>query len=158
MKRREIDRQHNEYGCSAGRTEGLLDRAKVAVVLVWRSVRRKDIVPAVEDQLLRLQPICSAQQMSSGITCGAPAVVVAWIHAVDGCDQIGLSPGGDVVETLCQLCLSTVQWAMKSYVDGKREMASRCGTDPVCSTCGRPTVYLRSIFAVRSIEPDGSGP
>jgi hypothetical protein len=126
------------------------------MAFVRRSVLRKDAVPAVEDQLLALQPICSAQQMSSGITCGAPAVVVASIHAVDGCDQMGLSPGGDVVETLCQLCLSTVQWAMKSYVDDKREMASRCGADPVCSSCGRPTTYLHSIFAVRPIEANGS--
>lgn len=113
-----------------------------------------DAVPAIEDQLATLQPICSAQQLSSGITCGAPAVVVAEIHAIDGCNQMGLSPHGDLVETLCQACLTTVHWAMETYVDDKREMASRCGTQPVCSTCRRPTGYLRSIFAVRPIGPE----
>jgi hypothetical protein len=61
-----------------------------------------DTVPAIEDQLHTLQPICSAQWVSTGITCGAPAVPVAEIHAIDGCDQMGLSPHGDLVETLCQ--------------------------------------------------------
>ena len=114
-----------------------------------------DIVPAIEDQLHRLQPICSAQGLSTGITCGAPAVVVAEIHAIDGCDQMGLSPDGDLVETLCQGCLATVQWAMATYVGDKREMASGCGTHPLCATCGRPTGYLRSVFAVRPIGSEG---
>jgi len=116
-----------------------------------------DTVPAIEDQLQALQPICTARGLSTGITCGAPAVVVAEIHAVDGCDHLGLSPDGDLVETLCQDCLATVQWAMATYVGDKREMASRCGTHPVCSTCGRPTGYLRSVFAVRPIRPEGLG-
>ena len=111
-------------------------------------------VAAIEDQLQTLQPICSAQRVSTGITCGVPAVAVAEIHAVDGCDQMGLSPDGDLVETLCQACLATVQSAMATYVGDKREMASRCGTHPVCSTCGRPTGYLRSVFVVRPIGPD----
>jgi hypothetical protein len=93
--------------------------------------------------------------VSTGITCGAPAVAVAEIHAIDGCDQMGLSPDGDLVETLCQACLTTVQSAMASYVGDKREMASRRATRPVCTTCGRPTGYLRSVFAVRPIEPEG---
>ena len=66
---------------------------------------------------------------------------------------MGLSPDGDRVETLCQACLATVQRAMATYVGDKREMASRCGTQPVCSTCGRPTRYLRNVFAVRPIGP-----
>ena len=66
-----------------------------------------------------------------------------------------LSPDGGLVETLCQACLAPVQWAMATYVGDKREMASRCGTHPVCSTCGRPTRYLRSVFAVRPIGPEG---
>ncbi|BBZ71391.1 phosphoenolpyruvate carboxylase [Mycobacterium paraseoulense] len=114
-----------------------------------------DRVPAIEDQLHALQPICSAQGVSGGMACGAPAVAVAEIHAVDGCDQMGLSPDGDVVETLCEACLATVQWAMATYVGDKREMASRCGTRPLCTTCGRPTGYLRSVFAVHEIGSGG---
>lgn len=114
-----------------------------------------DIVPAIEDQLDALQPICSAQGVSTGIMCGAPAVAVAEVHAIDECDQMGLSPDGDLVETLCQACLAAVQWAMATYVSHTREMASRCGTQPVCTTCGRPTGYLRSVFAVRPIGRDG---
>jgi hypothetical protein len=124
------------------------------------SARRKgdaamDIVAAIEDQLHALQPVCSAQGVSTGTTCGARAVVVAEIHAVDRCDQMGLSPDGDLIETLCQACLATVQWAMATYVGDKREMASRCGTHPLCTTCGRPTGYLRSVFAVRPIGSEG---
>ena len=107
-----------------------------------------DSIPAIEDQLLALRPICSAQWVSTGITCGAPAVAVAQIHAIDGCDQMGLSPDGDLVETLCQDCVATVRWAMEIYVGDKREMAAH----PVCTTCGRPTVYLHSVFAVRLIR------
>jgi hypothetical protein len=114
-----------------------------------------DNVPAIEDQLHALQPICTAQGFSTGITCGAPAVAVAEVHAIDECNQIGLSPDGDLVETLCQACLATVQWLMAAYVGHMREMASRCGTHPVCTTCGRPTGYLRSVFAVRPIGPEG---
>jgi hypothetical protein len=109
-------------------------------------------IPAIEDQLLALRPICSAQRVSTGITCGAPAVAVAEIHAIDGCDHIGLSPDGDLVETLCRGCLARLQRAITTYVGDKRELASRCGTRPVCATCGRPTVYLRSVFAVRLIR------
>ena len=58
-----------------------------------------DTVPAIEDQLHTLQPICSAQRVSTGMTCGAPAVAVVGIHAIDVCNQMGLSPDGDVVET-----------------------------------------------------------
>ena len=97
-----------------------------------------DSVPAIEDQLLALQPVCSAQRVSTGITCGAPAVAVAEIHAVDGCDQIGLSPDGDLVETLCHGCLARLRQAMATYVGDKREMASRCDTRPVCTTSDVP--------------------
>ncbi|WP_249025734.1 hypothetical protein, partial [Mycobacterium intermedium] len=114
-----------------------------------------DTVPAIEAQLHALQPACSAQGLSGGTTCGAPAVAVVEIHAVDGCDQMGLSPDGDLVETLCQPCLAVVQWAMATYVGDKREVASRCGTRPACATCGRPTGYLRSVFAVRPIGHEG---
>ena len=113
-----------------------------------------DTVQAIEDQLHTLQAICSAQRVSTGITCGAPAVAVAEIHAIDGCDQMGLSPDGDLVETLCQACLAAVQRAMATYVGDKRDVASRRGTHPVCSTCGRPTRYLPSVFAVRPIGPE----
>ena len=112
-----------------------------------------DTVQAIEDQLHTLQAICSAQRVSTGITCGAPAVAVAEIHAIDGCEQMGLSPDGDVVETLCHACLFTVQRAMATYVGDKRDMAFRRGTQPVCSTCGRPTLYLRNVFAVRPVGP-----
>lgn len=115
-------------------------------------------VPAIEDQLHALRPICSAQRLSTGTTCGAPAVAVAEIHAIDGCDQMGLSPDGDLVETLCQACLSTLQWAIATYVGDKRELASRCGAHPACTTCGRPTGYLRSVFVVRPIGPEGLAP
>lgn len=114
-----------------------------------------DTVPAIEDQLHTLQPICSAQRVSTGFTCGAPAVAVAEMHAVDQCNQMGLSPDGDLVETLCQACLATVQWAMATYVGYTRKRASRCGIHPVCTTCGRPTQYLRNVFAVRPIGPEG---
>jgi hypothetical protein len=113
------------------------------------------MVPAVEDQLHALRPICSAQRVSTGITCGARAVAVAEIHAIDGCDQMGLSPDGDLVETLCQACLAAVQWAMATYVGDKRKAAFRCGTRPACTTCGRPTGCLRSVFTVRPIGSEG---
>jgi hypothetical protein len=111
-----------------------------------------DSIPAIEDQLLALRPVCSAQWVSTGITCGAPAVAVAEIHAIDECDQIGLSPEGDLVETLCQGCLAKLRRAMATYVGEKRDMASRYGARPVCATCGRPTVYLHSVWAVRLIR------
>jgi hypothetical protein len=130
-----------------------------AAAFAWRWAHRKgdaamDTVPAIEDQLRALQPICSAHWLSTGIICGASAVAVAEIHAVDECNEMGLTPDGDLVETLCQACLATVQSAMATYVGRTREMASRCGTHPVCTTCGRPTGYLRSVFAVRPIGPD----
>jgi hypothetical protein len=90
--------------------------------------------------------------VSTGITCGAPAVAVAEIHAIDGCDHMGLTPDGDLVETLCRACLASLRRAMATYVGDKREMASRYGARPVCTTCGRPTVYLHSVFAVRLIR------
>jgi len=155
MKRCQFQRSPAES--SAARTPWLRRMRNVAI-FAPRSTHRKDdaaidTVPAIEDQLCTLWPICSAQRVSTGIACGAPAVAVAEIHAVDGCEQLGLSPGGDVVETLCHACLFTVQRAMATYVGDKREMASRCGTHPVCSTCGRPTRYLRSVFAVRPVGP-----
>ena len=114
-----------------------------------------DTVPAIEDQLHALHPICSAHWVSTDVICGASAVAVAEIHAIDECDQTGLTPDGDLVETLCQACLATVRSAMATYVGHTREMASRCGIHPVCITCGRPTGYLRSVFAVRPIGPEG---
>src|SRR5437588_11518770 len=65
----------------------------------------------IQDQLRALQPICSAQRVSTGITCGAPAAAVVEIHAIDGCEQIGITPDGDLVETLWHACLATVQCA-----------------------------------------------
>jgi hypothetical protein len=82
-------------------------------------------------------------------------VAVAAIHAIDECNQMGLSTDGDVVETLCRACLATLQSAMAIYAGDKREMASRCGAHPVCSTCGRPTRNLHSVFAVHPIWPEG---
>ena len=160
MNRRQFQRLPAEYGSGAARTPRLLHRMRDAAAFARRWTHRKgdaamDTVPAIEDQLHALQPICSAQRASTGITCGAPAVAVAEIHAIDGCDQMGLSPDGDLVETLCQACLATLQWAMATYMGDEREMASRRGTHPVCTTCGRPTGYLRSVFAVRRIGPEG---
>jgi hypothetical protein len=160
MKPSQIRRSTAEYGCGAARTPWLLDRMRDAAACARRWAHRKedaamDTVPAIEDQLRALQPVCSAQGLSTGITCGAPAVAVAELHAIDGCDQMGLSPDGDLIETLCNECLATVQWAMATYVGDKREMASRSGTRPLCTTCGRPTGYLRSVFAVRPIGPEG---
>jgi len=159
MKRRQFQQLPDQYGSGAARTPWLLHRLRDAA-FARRSAHRKaeaavDIVPAIENQLHALQPICSAQRVSTGTVCGAVAVAVAEMHAVDGCDQMGLSPDGDLVETLCQACLATVQWAMATYVGDKREMASRSGTRPMCSTCGRPTGYLRSVFAVRPIGHKG---
>ena len=113
-----------------------------------------DTTSAIENQLHTLQPTCSARRASTGTTCGAPAVAVAEMHAIDECNQIGLSPDGGLVETLCQACLATVQWAMAIYVGHTREMASRCGTHRACTTCGRSTRYLRSVFAMRPIGPE----
>jgi hypothetical protein len=160
MKRRQFPGSPTEYSSDAARAPWLLDRMRDVAAYARRLVRRTrdaamDTVPAIEDQLHTLQPICSAQRLSTGITCGAPAVAVAEIHAIDGCDQMGLSPDGDRVETLCQACLATVHWAMAAYVRDKRQMASRRGTHPVCSTCGRPIRYLRSLFTVRPIGPAG---
>ncbi|OBA72590.1 phosphoenolpyruvate carboxylase [Mycobacterium sp. 1554424.7] len=155
MKPCQPRRSPAEFGFCGARTRRLLRRLwDAASARHWaprQPASAVDTVPAIEDQLQSLQPICTAQGVSTGITCGAPAVAVAEIHAVDGCDQMGLSPDGDLVETLCQGCLATVQWAMATYVDDEREMASRCGTQPVCATCGRPTGYLRGVFAVRPI-------
>ena len=105
-----------------------------------------------------LQPICSAQRVSTGTVCGEPAVVVAEIHAIDGCEQLGLTPYGDLIETLCQACLAILQRAMATYVGDKRDSASRCGAHPVCRTCGRPTGHLNSVFGVRPIESQGLAP
>ena len=114
-----------------------------------------DTVPAIEDQLHALQPICTAQLAPNGAMCGALAVAVAEVHAIDECNQMWLSPDGDLVETLCESCLVTMQWLMATYVGHMRETASRCGAHPVCTTCGRSTGYLRSVFAVRPIGPEG---
>ena len=160
MKPRQFQRSPAEYSADAARTPWLPHRIQAAAAFVRRWAHRIgdgaiDTVPAIEDQLHALQPICSAQRVTTGVACGAPAVAVAEIHAIDGCDQMGLTPDGDLVETLCQACLATVQWAMATYVGDKREMASRRGTHPVCTTCGRPTGYLRSVFAVRPFGPEG---
>jgi hypothetical protein len=160
MKPRQFQRSPAEYGSNTAQSPSLRHRMRDAAAVAWPWARRKadvamDMVPAIEDQLRMLHPICSAQRLSSGISCGAPAVAVAEVHAIDECNQMGLSPDGDLVETLCQACLAAVQWAMASYVGQMRDMASQCGTHPVCTTCGRPTGYLRSVFAVRPIEPDG---
>ncbi len=161
MKRRRFQGSPAEYASGAARTPWLLRRMR-ATTFGRRSTHRKGhtaidtvTVPAIENQLHTLHPICSAQRVSTGTTCGAPAVAVAEIHAIDGCDQIGLSPGGDVVETLCHPCLFTLQRAMTTYVGGKRETAFQCGTHPVCSTCGRPSGYLHSVFAVRPVGQRG---
>lgn len=159
MKRRQFQRSPAECGSGAARTPWLLHRVRAAAFARRPAHRNGDVaidtVAAIEEQLQSLQPICSAQRVSTGTACGAPAVAVAEIHAIDGCNQMGLSPYGDLVETLCQACLATVQQAMATYVGDKRETASRCGAHPVCSTCGRPTRHLRSVFAVRRIGPEG---
>jgi hypothetical protein len=157
MKPSQFQPSPAEFSTGAARTPWLPPRMREAAAFARRWAHRKgdgamDSVPAIEDQLLALQPICSAQRVSTGVTCGAPAVAVAEMHAIDGCDQMGLSPDGDLVETLCRGCLAKLQRAMATYVRDKREMASRCGTRPVCSTCGRRNVYLRSVFAVRLIR------
>jgi hypothetical protein len=159
MKPRQSQRPPAEYGSGAARTPRLLHRMRdVAFARRWPH-RKQDVPPgtvaAIEDQLRALRPICTARRVSTGVTCGAPAVALAEIHAIDGCDQMGLSPDGDLVETLCQACLATMRRAMAAFVCDLREMASRCGTHPHCATCGRPTGYLRSVFAVRPIGPDG---
>src|SRR5262245_6353065 len=110
MKRRQFQRSRAEYGSGAARTPRLLHRMWDTAGFARRSAHRKgdaamDTVPAIEDQLRTLQPICSAQRVSTGIPCGAPAVAVAEIHAIDGCNQMGLTPDGDLVETLCQACV-----------------------------------------------------
>ncbi|WP_231382484.1 hypothetical protein [Mycobacterium simiae] len=84
-------------------------------------------------------------------------MAMAEIHAIDGCDQMGLSPDGDLIETLCRACLATVRWAVASYVADKREGALRCGTHPMCATCGRPTGYLRGVFSVRPLANERPG-
>jgi len=158
MKRRQFQRSPAECDSSAARTTWLLHRARAVAAFTRRPTHGTedaaiDTVPAIEDQLRTLWPICSAQRVSTGIACAAPAVAVAEMHAIDGCEQMGLSPDGDVVETLCHPCLFTVQQAMATYVDDKREMAFRRGTQPACSTCGRPILYLRNVFAVRPVGP-----
>lgn len=149
-----------EYGSGAARTTRLLQRMRDAGAMARRSTFRKrdaatDVVPAIEDQLHTLRPVCSAQRLSAGTICGAPAVAVAEIHAIDGCNQKGLTPDGDRVETLCHACMAILQRAMSTYVGDKCEMASRRGTQPVCSTCERPTRDLGSVFAVRRLGPGG---
>jgi hypothetical protein len=159
MKRHQFQRSSVEYGSGAVRTPRFLHRMRDAGAFARRSGRPSgdaamDTVVAIEDQLHTLQSISIAQRVSTGITCGAPAVAVAEIHAIDGCDQMGPRPDGDLVETLCPACLATVQRAMAAYVGDKCEMASRCVTHSACTTSGRPTRYLQSIFAVRPIGPE----
>jgi hypothetical protein len=159
MKYRQFQRSLAEYGSGAARAPRLLHRMRDAAAFARRSAHRRDAatdtVREIADQLQTLQPICGAQLVSTGITCSAPAVAGAEIHAIDGCKKMGLSPDGDLVETLCQACLAAVHWAMATYVGDKREMASPCGAYPVCSTCGRATQYLRGVFAARPIGPEG---
>lgn len=159
MTPRHSQRSPADYGSGATRAPRLLHRMlDAAIARRWphrREDAAMDAVPTIEDQLHGLAPVCSAQRLSTGTTCGAPAVAVAEIHAIDGCDQIGLTPDGDLVETLCQACLATVRSAMAAYVGEEREMASRCGAHPACTICGRPTGYLRSVFAVRAIGLGG---
>jgi hypothetical protein len=160
MKPRQFQGLPAGYGSGAAQTPRLLHRMRDAATFALRWAHRKgdpamDAVPAIQEQLHALQPICTAQRVSTGTTCDAPAVAVAEMHAIDECNQMGLSPDGGLVETLCQACLAIVQSAMATYVGHTREMASRCGTHPVCTTCGLPTGYLRSVFAVRPIGPEG---
>jgi hypothetical protein len=159
MKPRQFLRLPAEYGSGAARTPRLLHRMR-GTAFARRWAHRKgdaplNAAPAIEDQLNALRPICRAQRVAPGITCGAPAVAVAEVHAIDECNQLGLSPDGDLIEPLCQACLSDVQWLMATYVGHMRETASQCGIHAVCTTCGRPTGYLRSVFAVRPIGPEG---
>jgi hypothetical protein len=106
-----------------------------------------DTVAAIEDQLHTLQPICSAQRVSTGSTCGAPAVAVAEIHAIDGYNQMGLSPDGDLVETLCQNdtnhpgeSVRRVMTADPASVDGgqQTECGGSIGADDVPDLCSKP--------------------
>jgi hypothetical protein len=159
MNRRQTQRSPHEC-LGAARTTWLLNRVRAAAAFVRRPAHRKrdaaiGTVAAIEEQLHALQPICSAQRVSTGATCGAPAVAVAEIHAIDGCNQMELSPCGDLVETLCQACLAVLQRAMAAYVVDKRETAAQFGRHPVCSTCGRTTRFLNSVFAVRPIGLGG---
>jgi hypothetical protein len=155
MKPRQFQRPPAESSSGAVRTARLRVTALARRWTFRKEDAATDPVPAIEDQLHALRPICSAERMSTGLMCGAPAVAVAEVHAVDQCNLLGLSPDGDLVETLCQACLSTVQWMMATYVGHMRETASRCGVYAECTTCGRPTGYLRSVFAVHPIGPDG---
>ncbi len=158
MKSRQFQRSPAAYRSRTARTPRLLHRMGETAFARWahrKGDSAMDAVPAIEDQLDALRPICTIRRVATGITCGAPAVAVAELHAIDECDQLGLSPDGDVVETLCQECLSDVQWLMATYVGHMRKSASRCGACPVCTTCGRPTGYLRSVFAVRPLGPQG---
>lgn len=160
MKHRQ--RQRAEYDAGTTRTPSLLQRMWGAAAFARRWVHRKGVAriptaPAIEDQLRALRPVCSAQRVSTGTACGEPAVAMAEIHAIDGCDQMGLSPDGDLIETLCRACLATVRWAVASYVADKREGALRCGTHPMCATCGRPTGYLRGVFSVRPLANERPG-
>ena len=100
-----------------------------------------DTVPAIEDQLHTLQPICSAQRVSTGIACGAPAVAVAEIHAIDGCEQMGLSPDGDIVETLCQACLA-------SFATGDRHLRGRQARDGVPMRHPPGVQHLRTSHSI----------
>ena len=160
MKRRDLHRSPAECGSGAVRRTSLVHRVRAAASARRPANRKGDAslgaIAPIEDQLHSLQPICSAQRVSTGTACGAPAVAIAEIHAIDGCDQIGLSPNGNLVETLCPACLAALQCAMATYVGDKREVASQCGTSPVCDTCGRLTSELRSVFAVRRFGPAGS--
>ncbi len=119
MKSRQFQRSPAAYRSRTARTPRLLNRMGETAFARWahrKGDSAMDAVPAIEDQLDALRPICTIRRVATGITCGAPAVAVAELHAIDECDQLGLSPDGDVVETLCQECLSDVQWLMATYV------------------------------------------
>jgi hypothetical protein len=81
---------------------------------------------------------------------------MAEIHAIDGCDPLGLTASGNLVETLCRPRLVSLQSAMAAYVGDEREVASLSGVCPVCRTCGRSTRDLPGVFAVSQLTGGAS--
>ncbi len=157
MKRRQFQRSPAEFSADAARTPWLPHRMRRPpplpgvgrigkAVARWRLSRRSRI------NFSRCGPSAAPSGCRPVLHAVRRRWLVAEVHAIDGCDHMGLSPDGDLVETLCQGCLARLRRAMATYVGDKREMASRRGTRPVCTTCGRPTVYLHSVFAVRLIR------
>jgi hypothetical protein len=154
MKPRQFQRSRAEYGSGAARTAWLPHRMRDVAAFARRWANRKggaarDTVRAIEDQLHALQPICSAQRVPTGIICGGCCRDTRHRRWRPDGAQPRRRPRRDALPSLPGHC---------AMGDGDlRGRRTRDGVPmrhpPGVHTCGRPTGYLRSVFAVRPIGP-----